>query len=93
MSVRERCWNGQEKLWRVFWIYGFGLFFLLAIAAMRVPPLVGLLFVQGAWMLVALWRCAFNSDYRVLGYLVRAGVIAFPVSIAALLWMVVGSNT
>ena len=77
------AWNGKEKLWKVFWLYNFLLGTLLLSA---MDYLVGLgtvievityliVLVWAVWVLVSLWRCAFNAKWRIWGYLARALVV------------------
>jgi len=90
-----QSWNGQDKLWKVVWIYGVFLIFLgqVAIPVLRLTKNIDLDHPTGTqvcflgwleglyciWMLVALWRCAFNADSRIWGYFVRPLVILYMV--------------
>lgn len=75
-----RAWRGEERLWKVCWLYG---------------PLVGIILIAAStfakstesknvilfyyvvhtvlliWFMVAQWRCAFNADWRIWGYIIR----------------------
>ena len=84
MDAIKASWNGNERLWKVFWIYNwlFGAAFDLAwqVAEPRLPvaaqAVLGLLaLVWAVWVLVSLWRCAFNSSWRGWGYIVRGFVV------------------
>jgi hypothetical protein len=97
MNAIKASWNGQERLWKVFWIYNwlFGIAIGLASEAAEsaLPRPVSLAvsvfgLAWAVWVTVSLWRCAFNADWRGWGYVVRAivvlAVIATAVLIAAL---------
>ena len=77
------AWQGQVPLWRAFWInailipIGLGLLLDLAIwndgLRWALGVVVGLPLLL--WALVSLWRCAYNTEYRLLGHAARAFVI------------------
>ncbi len=73
--------HGQERLWKVFWIWcfalPFGVAFVLAITVYTTlsQPL-GLLFnvillIYNVFVFIGLWRCAFNCEKRFWGYIAR----------------------
>ena len=66
-----RSWRGVMPLWRVYWLYGVVGSILLS--ALIVTPAIldwysaptivlalGLGFAYTAWIVVSIWRCAFN---------------------------------
>lgn len=75
-------WQGKGPLWRIYWIYGVG-------ASAIMAAIYALAFAQGAvwlqqillpiflvytgWILVAVWRCAPNTDKEL--YMVLARVL------------------
>lgn len=70
-ATEVRAWYGREPLWKVFWGYGvlasLVMIVLYAIAALQGRILVQqilLVFFAGytVWILVAVWRCAADSD-------------------------------
>ncbi len=70
-ATELRAWHGREPLWKVFWGYGvlasaiLALFYVLAVQQERVivQQILLVLFAgYTAWILVAVWRCADNSD-------------------------------
>lgn len=79
MNQIKAAWKGDEKLWKVFWIYNwlfgtafgigmdysenFGLLIQLVVLVVVTAWLV--------WVVVALWRCSFNARWRGWGYVVR----------------------
>lgn len=84
MDWMKRAWNGQERLWKVFWIYGAvaGLIagvinFALVFAAGKVvsQAFSALMIVYWVFIAVSEWRCAFNVSWRGWGYIVRFLVI------------------
>lgn len=96
MGLQEyisRCWNGKEKLWRVFWywfvafpvVMGFAIyivieaFYLTRFIEEWLHYILIALFVYGPWVLVSMWRCAFNVEWKPLGYLTRIWVLVFSI--------------
>lgn len=70
-ATELRAWHGREPLWKAFWGYGvlasasLALFYVLAAREERVivQQILLVLFAgYTAWILVAVWRCAANSD-------------------------------
>ncbi|MCP5362049.1 MAG: hypothetical protein H6908_05395 [Hyphomicrobiales bacterium] len=98
----SRAWNGQERLWKVFWIYGVVVGLVIGfLAGILVLTLFGAEYVPGRiinfvilpykiWIWVALWRCAFNTNWKILGYVVRV-MIALDV-IGMTLSVITGSS-
>lgn len=82
MGLFKQAWQGEAKLWKVFWLYGF----LLPIAifapinvlvtfAPALKPLeVTLSVIFMIWWFVAVWRCAYNVQWRPWAIIVRVGV-------------------
>ena len=74
------AWNGDEKLWKVFWIYqwllGIALSIGLALSAdfglLAERVVLAVVAVWLVWVVVAQWRCSFNARWRGWGYVVRA---------------------
>ena len=78
-------WRAAFPLWIAFWgYYVLGRIIVLAVAA---ALLFGLGFFgwflaiiiwipYWIWSIVMLWRCAFNTEYRFLGYVVRVLIYA-----------------
>lgn len=84
LNAIRASWSGNERLWKVFWIYNWLFGTAIGIgseAAANVLPwpallVIGLLTVAWAiWITVSLWRCAFNASWRGWGYIVRAIVV------------------
>jgi len=70
-ATEVRAWYGQEPLWKVFWGYGvlassimIGLYALATMQGRILVEQLLLVFFAGytVWILVAVWRCAANSD-------------------------------
>ncbi len=84
--------KGEERLWKPYWLGGFVgaicwqiLAFLAEFAGLFVWILVIVLSVfYQFWILPAIWRCAFNVDSKVWGYLARVSVV-----FAALAWIAI----
>ena len=94
-SIKD-SWNGSEKLWKVFWLYNIILGTFLTKMFDFLPegnlgiliPAFLIVGVWGVWVMVSMWRCAFNAKWRGWGYIVRTlvvlGVIAIIANIALL---------
>jgi len=96
-------WQGSEELWRVIWIYGAFFIFLARVAGVAIRLATGidmdnlapadenqvtrLQVIYGVWLLVALWRCAFNVRRRIWGYLTRISVAGFIFAFGALYFL------
>ena len=83
LSFLVASWRGQERLYKVFWVYGFAIhlvFFAVGVAAgyLGAPaillPLVPLYLAYSVWLLVSMWRCAGNVDWSGWTYLARIWV-------------------
>ena len=82
-------WNGEQKLWKAFWLMGFVfqilfLYFLLVLLYFVV--LIGLTWsikvtifllsnIYQIWILVSIWNCAYNVRNKTWGHLSRSIVI------------------
>ncbi len=84
---------GEERLWKPFWLGGLvgGIIWSIIIAIAELGGVyVTLLFqilylIYSIWILVCVWRCAFNVDWVGWGYIARALTILSVVSWAALI--------
>ncbi len=88
------AWRGRQPLWKVFWVYGVSVsglliaFYLLAFAveAVALRQILVLGFAPyTAWLLVSLWRCAFNVREPFWGMLARFLTIAWACNAALIL--------
>ena len=79
MNEIKAAWKGEVKLWKVFWLYNFILGSAL-IYAMDYAGNFGLVveivvylivLIWVVWIVVALWRCAFNASWKGWGYITR----------------------
>jgi hypothetical protein len=75
-----RAWRGEEPLYKVFWVYGVVVSFIMAIffgAALYAKraglqeALLVLFAVYTIWILVSVWRCAKNTQEAYWGLLAR----------------------
>lgn len=81
-----QAWDGRQPLWKVFWIYGvvtsaalivlYALGFYLDRVALRQFLLLGFA-LYTAWLLVAIWRCADNTQERIWSLLARLLAVAW----------------
>ncbi|HKJ95717.1 MAG TPA: hypothetical protein VKA32_08825 [Gammaproteobacteria bacterium] len=76
-------WHGDGPLWHVYWLYGvLGSVVLLALLAWisRYTGVTPMAYTLGAvalavytvWILVSVWRCAFNVRNRTWAHVARA---------------------
>ena len=94
-------WRGYERLSVVFWIYYLPVVFILGLLPEAPPsewylwiPITIIPLIWLVWTMVSLWRCAYATDYRILGHLVRLNVfIGVVVALFYLYWIVVGILT
>ncbi len=86
MQMIKQFLSGKLALWKSFLIFGilgkFTLFFLTslalhALAGQAIPALAVavLALAAGALIWICEWRCAFNTRYRILGFLLRIWLI------------------
>ncbi len=105
-----RYWHGKGPLWRVFWVYGvvFSIAAGLPVAILagngRISPTVtafaiGFGLIYTIWILVSVWRCAFNVAGGPLGLraefwgsLARALTIAWAINFVGLSAMLISAN-
>jgi len=79
-----RSWQGEERLSKVFWLYGmvYGALFQIILGAVHFVavmllgtiadiPYPALRISYFLWITVATWRCSFNVDWKIWGYIVR----------------------
>lgn len=80
----KRAWKGQEKLWKVFWLYGFlGVILLNIVLSILTSALGSMGSIVAAvitltfalWNLVSCWRCAWNVGAKFWGVIVRILVV------------------
>jgi len=76
-----RAWRGEERLWKVYWIYGWVVGVVFNIISNVIENKIGTILlgvvaiIYLIWLLVAEWRCAFNADWKFWSYVVRVLVI------------------
>lgn len=82
----RRCWRGEERLWRVFWIIGVGasaVFQGLSYAGTKFnAPMIWWIVVVlvlavpvEVWWTVSVWRCAANTNKKIWSVLSRTFAI------------------
>ncbi|MBY0377193.1 MAG: hypothetical protein K2Q33_01350, partial [Gammaproteobacteria bacterium] len=84
-TIIVRGWQGEEKLWKVYWLISLPLSIISAylnrglLAARDVNSLQMIFYftffflslIIFLWILRANWRCAYNSDNKIWGHIVR----------------------
>ena len=85
-AVEIRAWQGEEPLWKVFWVYGVvasGVliaFYAIAFYVDRIALRQALLLCFApytAWILVSVWRCANNTNEKLWSLLARLLTVAW----------------
>ncbi|MBT7956408.1 MAG: hypothetical protein HN731_14550 [Rhodospirillaceae bacterium] len=82
-----RHWQGQARLWQSYWLMGVvggWLIWTLVLNLVEfgfLPEILGVIILAGysVYSAVGIWRCAFNVDWHIWGYLARSiiGISAF----------------
>ena len=82
-------WNGEQKLWKAFWLMGFVfqiLFFYFLLFLLYLGSLIGLTWsikiivflisnIYTIWILVSIWNCAYNVKNKIWRNLSRVIVV------------------
>jgi hypothetical protein len=87
-NVASYYWRGRGPLWKVYWLYGvlgsnvlaLILFFLMergALGSVWFQLALLLLAVYTIWIVVAVWRCAFNVENPLYGHMAKALTVAW----------------
>lgn len=84
--------DGHAPLWKAFWLWGVLLSWILFAVFAGLASMTGVnwgLFALAtivmmpytAWILVAVWQCAFNTDNDLWGYLARFLTLVWAVNV------------
>ena len=82
-------WNGEQKLWKAFWLLGFIfqiLFFYFLLFLLYVGMLLKLTWsikitifllsnIYTVWILVSIWNCAYNVKNKIWGDISRLIIV------------------
>jgi hypothetical protein len=90
-NVASYYWRGEGPLWKVYWLYGvlgsnvLALLLLLLVRADAVATLWFqivwlLLAAYTVWIVVSVWRCAFNVENPMYGHMARALTVAWAIN-------------
>lgn len=90
-SVASYYWQGRGPLWKVYWLYGvlgsnmLALILLLlmqrgAIGSLWFQIVLLLLAAYTVWIVVSVWRCAFNVEKPMYGHMARALTAAWAIN-------------
>jgi hypothetical protein len=84
-SFIVKYWQGEEKLWKAFWVVGVGLTVIIRtaiyLASTKGAPLIwwvtasAVVLVLQVWWAVSVWRCAHNASQKLWSQLARIMVI------------------
>lgn len=97
-SLVALYWSGRGKLWKVYWLYGvigtwvIGLLggFAAGLFGLSARLVLAIFLPYNLWVVVSVWRCAFNGDSRIWGYIARVAVL---IGFSVLLYEIVGGRT
>ena len=93
--------KGEERLWKPYWLGGVvGVICLQILSVLAnfaglfasIFVIVLMVFYQ-FWLLPAIWRCAFNVNWNVWGYLARISVVFSALAWIAMVVMAVAGLT
>jgi hypothetical protein len=84
-------WRGRGPLWKIYWLYGvlgstaltLILLFLMqsgAVDSVWFQIVLLLLAVYTVWIVVSVWRCAFNVEKPLYGHMARALTAAWAIN-------------
>jgi ABC-type sugar transport system permease subunit len=90
-NVASYYWRGHGPLWKAYWLYGvFGsnvlaltLLLLMqrsALGSAWFQLVLLLLAAYTVWIVVAVWRCAFNVENPLYGHMARALTVAWAIN-------------
>jgi hypothetical protein len=90
-SVVSYYWRGQGPLWKVYWLYGVLGSNVLAAVLLFLMQRGGLaggwfqivllaLAAYTVWIVISVWRCAFNVDNPMYGHMARALTVAWAIN-------------
>ncbi|MEL7535779.1 MAG: hypothetical protein AAFZ58_01155 [Pseudomonadota bacterium] len=94
-NIVRDVWNGRERLWATVWIWYAALTvflqllnraLVLQVDRVYAFPMLILILLHTIWILVGMWRCAYNTDFRWLGHAARAWVVINVIGIAWVLY-------
>ena len=91
MNVVRYYWRGEGPLWKVYWLYGVlgstvlaGILLALiqrgAIGSAWFQLVLLLLAAYTVWIVVSVWRCAFNVEKPLYGHMARALTVAWAIN-------------
>jgi len=95
-NVGSYYWRGQGPLWKVYWLYGVLGSFVLALILLFLMQrgamdsvwfqlVLLLLAAYTVWIVVSVWRCAFNVENPMYGHMARALTVAWAINALMLL--------
>ncbi len=87
-----RYWRGEGPLWKVYWLWGVAGSWLLALAFWALRAALGdghtflilgalVMVPYTAWILVSVWRCAFNVKNENYGHIARLLTIVWALNV------------
>jgi hypothetical protein len=90
-SVATYYWRGHGPLWKAYWLYGvlgsnvlaLTLFVLMersALGTVWFQLVLLLLAAYTVWIVVSVWRCAFNVETPMYGHMARALTVAWAIN-------------
>jgi hypothetical protein len=94
-----RCWHGEERLWKIFWLVGAGTTaanWAMSYAGTQYKvPIIWwiILLVLGVlvevWWIVSVWRCSKNANKKIWSLLSKSVIVISGLYYAYLIFLVV----
>jgi hypothetical protein len=90
-NVASYYWRGKGPLWKAYWLYGvlgsnvlaLTLFLLIersALGSVWFQIVLLLLAAYTVWIVVSVWRCAFNVEKLMYGHMAKALTVAWAIN-------------
>jgi hypothetical protein len=90
-SIATYYWRGHGPLWKVYWLYGIlgsnvlalTLFLLMhesAFGTLWFQIVWLLLAAYTIWIVISVWRCAFNVENPLYGHMARGLTVAWAIN-------------
>lgn len=90
-GIASYYWRGHGPLWKAYWLYGVlgsNLLVLIMLLLMYQGALGSLWFqlvllllaAYTVWIVVSVWRCAFNVEKPMYGHMARALTVAWAIN-------------
>lgn len=87
----QQYWRGRGELWKIYWLYGVlgstalsAIIFLLfeagAVGSLWFQLVLLFAAAYTVWIVVSVWRCAFNVEDKRYGHIARGLTVAWAIN-------------